>query len=724
MRINLSTKIISLFILGGIIPMITIGILSYSSSRKSLEEQAFNQLVSVRNVKQAFIKEWFTTRKSNIITLAEDEMVINAVKEFKKAFYELGSEKVRELYITRNPYPAGKKLEYFDAQDGSNYSRLHARLHPIFKHYLEEYGYYDIFLVDAEKGDIIYTVFKELDFGTSLIAGPYNTTNIARLFKDVNTVNTNDRSYVKLIDFESYAPSNGDPASFIASPIYEGNQKIGMLIFQMPIDKIDAVMQERSGLGETGETYLVGADKLMRSNSRFSEKATILAQRIDTTGAREALGGGTGCKVIDDYRGTPVLSAYAPFNVLGLNWAIIAEIDKAEAFKAVDRLKKWMIIIGLAAAGFVAGLGILVVKITSKISDLFKNLLAELTSGASQVASASEQISASSQSLSQGAAEQAASIEETSSTIEEISSMTRQNSDNATEAAKLSTVCNSGVTEGNKTVEEMDDAMKKIFESSEKIADIIKIIEGIAFQTNLLALNAAVEAARAGEHGRGFAVVAEEVRNLAQRSSTAAKDITALITDSVKKSETGTELVKRTREVFSNIVIQVKKVTDLVSEIATASEEQTNGIEQISKAIQQMEQVIQQNAANAEETAAASEELASQSQGLNSLVDSIAAEVGTRNDAAADDRVSAVKRVDFEHSNEIRLHSPVKSRLLQVQKQSAGNAAKRSTGVNPAKSLRRAERDTSDEENGKKSAAAGSRPGQLIPMTDDEFKDF
>ncbi len=716
MKMNLSTKIISLFVLGGVIPMVAIGILSYRSSSKALEQQAFNQLISVRNTKKVNIEDWFNERKANCSQLATSSLTVNAIKEFKTAFRESGAEKVRDLYITSNPFPAGKKLEYFDAKDGSTYSSLHAKYHPFYKNFLEEYAYYDIFLVDGETGDILYTVFKELDYGSNLVSGTYNTTNIARLFKDINSSSVANNT-VKLVDFESYAPSNGDPAAFIASPVYDGNQKIGAVIFQLPINKIDVVMQERAGLGETGETYLVGPDKMMRSNSRFSEKPTILVNKVDTEAAKDAIAGKTDYKIVKDYRGVPVLSAYMPFNVLGNNWAILAEIDKAEAFKAIDALKKSMIIIGICAVGFVAGLGILVVKITSKISSLFRNLLAELTSGATHVASASEQISASSQSLSESTSEQAASIEETSSTMEEISSMTKQNADNAVEASNLARSCNNTAVGGNTTVTEMDDAMKKIYESSGKIAEIIKIIEGIAFQTNLLALNAAVEAARAGEHGRGFAVVAEEVRNLAQRSSAASKDITTLITDSVKKAENGTELVKKTKEVFSGVVSQVKKVTDLVNEIATASAEQNNGIEQISKAIQQMDQVVQQNAANAEETAAASEELTSQAEALNALVGKIGKEVGAKDSGDATTAKAAISGK--------QVSAPVNKKKLPVHVKPSGAGTRKTKVEETDRTALDAQEEDACEGNGKKHAAASTRADRLIPMTDDEaFKDF
>jgi methyl-accepting chemotaxis protein len=213
--------------------------------------------------------------------------------------------------------------------------------------------------------------------------------------------------------------------------------------------------------------------------------------------------------------------------------------------------------------------------------------------------------------------------------MEEMTSMTRQNAENSKEAAKIAEQCNKSAETSSGSVNEMNKAMHDINDSSKKIGDIIKVIDGIAFQTNLLALNAAVEAARAGEHGKGFAVVAEEVRNLAQRSATAAKDTTELIEDCVSKAEVGTKLSEECKTSLTGIVTNVKKVTSLIDEISVASTEQSDGIDQVGKAIQQMDQVTQQNAANAEETASASEEMSAQSQTLLEQVRILSKEVGT-----------------------------------------------------------------------------------------------
>lgn len=286
----------------------------------------------------------------------------------------------------------------------------------------------------------------------------------------------------------------------------------------------------------------------------------------------------------------------------------------------------WIQGVSLGLVCLVIGLGWLL--FARPLITFLRELTDKLGEGADQVASASGQISSSSQSLAQGASEQASSIEETSATMEEMSSTTKQNANNAKEAAQLASLCNTTAESGSKSVHEMNDAMLDINNSSKKISDIIKVIDGIAFQTNLLALNAAVEAARAGEHGKGFAVVAEEVRNLAQRSAAAAKDTTQLIEDCVGKANAGTELSAKCKEVLAGIVTNVKKVTTLIEEIATASDEQADGIDQVSQAINQMDQVTQQNAANAEETAAASEEMSAQSQTLLDQVKILSEQIG------------------------------------------------------------------------------------------------
>ncbi len=249
-----------------------------------------------------------------------------------------------------------------------------------------------------------------------------------------------------------------------------------------------------------------------------------------------------------------------------------------------------------------------------------KNALAEVTDVAGTVASAAQQLTEASGEISSGAQSQASSLEETASSLEEITSTIKQNTDNSQQARQLANGSKDIAERGGSVVTDAVKAMSEINQSSKKIADIITTIDEIAFQTNLLALNAAVEAARAGEQGRGFAVVAAEVRNLAQRSASAAKEIKTLIQDSVHKVEVGTDLVNRSGQTLNEIVTSVKRVTDIVSEIAAASREQLAGVEQINLAVSQMDRVTQGNAAQTEEMSGTASALLAHATQLSHLV--------------------------------------------------------------------------------------------------------
>ena len=247
-------------------------------------------------------------------------------------------------------------------------------------------------------------------------------------------------------------------------------------------------------------------------------------------------------------------------------------------------------------------------------------IVSTVRNSSDSIATGSAQIASGNADLSQRTEEQASALEETAASMEQLGSTVKQNADNARQANQLAMSASTVAIQGGEVVDQVVETMKGINDSSKKIADIISVIDGIAFQTNILALNAAVEAARAGEQGRGFAVVASEVRSLAQRSAEAAKEIKSLITASVERVEQGTMLVDRAGVTMDEVVTSIKRVTDIMREISSASTEQSQGVSQVGEAVSQMDQVTQQNAALVEQSAAAADSLRQQAQQLVAAV--------------------------------------------------------------------------------------------------------
>ncbi|MEL7355174.1 MAG: adenylate/guanylate cyclase domain-containing protein [Cyanobacteria bacterium J06560_6] len=389
----------------------------YRSGRNAIRDTVVNQLVSVRASKASQIENYFRSLRNEVQVVGGSPSTITAMKEFSSAFSTVLAEaadteeaatsgNIRQYYrdefasrltentstpvdadtflpastlarylqtqyIVNNPDPVGEKEKLDNVDDGTKYSTLHERYHPIFRDIVEEFGYYDLFLIDND-GNVVYSVFKEVDFATSLRIGPYARSSLANAYRDAQKQNS---SYIALSDFAAYTPSYGNPAAFMATPLYDRTELVGVLAIQVSVDEVNEVMTSsgnwsEEGLGETGETFLVGTDQKLRSDSRLliespeeyfaaltrqqvdpatieaieSLNTSVLNQPATSDAVKQALEGRDGVETVVNYVGERVISAYAPLNIRGVDWAIISEIDEAEIFTPITKFAQNVLI--------------------------------------------------------------------------------------------------------------------------------------------------------------------------------------------------------------------------------------------------------------------------------------------------------------------------------------------------------------------------------------------
>ncbi|NQU64251.1 MAG: methyl-accepting chemotaxis protein, partial [SAR324 cluster bacterium] len=565
--------------------------------------------------------------------------------------------------------------EKFDAP--AAYRKVHDRYIANLKFYMEQYGYYDLFLMDAEHGDISFTVTKEAVFGQRLMNISSSLTDVWRL--------AGKGGKISLSDTKPYTFSNNAPALFVAAPIIENGQIIGVVALQMSIEAIDKIMQQREGMGETGESYLVGSDKLMRSDSFLDPtNHTVGASfanpskgKVDTKASRDALQGKKDTEIIIDYNGNPVLSAFSPLKVGDSTWAIITEIDEAEAFSAISTLRYFMVVIILVSIAIIfevafliargitrpilaavvftkeiakgdfsqsvtvtqkdeigemmEALNLMSVNLSDMIRDISDNSISleasstELSAIANQISSGSTLTVEKSNSVASAAEEMnvnmnsvASAMEQATGNVDTVVSATEEMSTSVASINKNMDIAGESTNKAVIRADEVSQNVRILGKDAEEISTVTESIAAISDKTNLLALNATIEAARAGDAGKGFAVVANEIKELANQTATATADIGTKLKGIQKSTGLAVTDVEEIADGNRSINETVMAVGETISQQESAIREITENINQASLGLNEINQNVSQTSEAAAQVADEISEVNSSAGEMNS----------------------------------------------------------------------------------------------------------
>jgi len=361
---------------------IGLGVASFIISSETVGELTRSKLETIVESREVALHNYFEGVKSDLFVEAQNPVTINGIKDLNNAWAQIEGnpeQVLQNAYVNNNPYPLGERHLLLGAETGHWYDNVHAKYHPYFTALLEQMGYYDIFLFNDD-GQLLYSVAKENDFATNFAAngGRWAASDLGKAYRAAIQMQQGE---LKFLDIFPYPPSNDAPASFISTPVFDNGKRIGVLAYQIPVDQFTHIMHDKTGLGETGETFIVGADHSFRNDSEFTDENDILTTKLDYAAIDEALDGKHGYALTDTYRGEELNLSSVPFEFSGIKWAVVAVKGVSESNAPVDQLRNLLVMIGSVILGVIMIAGFLFARtITRPIANL-SNTMADLAEG-------------------------------------------------------------------------------------------------------------------------------------------------------------------------------------------------------------------------------------------------------------------------------------------------------------------------------------------------------
>ncbi len=371
-RLSISTKIPATIVGFSLLMGLGVGIASYMTAAGQIVEQAEARLTALAEDRKVQVVSYLASIEQDLKFVASNPSTIDALETLGERFREMGADAATALqkaYIDDNPHPLGQKLKLDQSSHATPYDAAHGRFHPWFRQFLQERGYYDVFLFDRD-GNLVYTVFKETDFATNFKTGggQWSATDLGQAYRGALAA---PQGTIRFFDFKRYSPSYDAPASFISTPIFKDGEAIGVLAFQMPVDRINRILNGGQGLGDSGETMLVGVDGLLRNDSRFTEENDVLQTKVDTEATRAALDGRHRVAMSDEHRGIDLIQVGTPLEFNGVKWAVMAAQAAEEVLWPVYEMRRVMIGVGMLLFAAAATGGYLVARtLTTPLSEI------------------------------------------------------------------------------------------------------------------------------------------------------------------------------------------------------------------------------------------------------------------------------------------------------------------------------------------------------------------